>query len=69
MTLKYCLDSSALIDAWDELYIPEVFPGLYEVLKDSLPSKCCLIDKIYEEIRPSPSWSKKKSRKEASENN
>ena len=46
----YCLDSSAVFDAWMVLYKPNVFPGLYEELATKLQSQGCLIDAIYDEI-------------------
>ncbi|MBN1817672.1 MAG: DUF4411 family protein [Sedimentisphaerales bacterium] len=32
--MKYCIDTSSLIDAWVRWYSPEVFPGLWKKVDD-----------------------------------
>lgn len=35
---KYCFDTSALLDAWNRNYPPDVFPQLWATLEDSIKS-------------------------------
>lgn len=37
-TLPYCIDSSALIAAWDERYPPDIFPGFWQLFETMLNS-------------------------------
>ena len=47
----YCLDASALIEAWGSVYPPAVFPTLWQQLKRH-KDKLTIIKPILDEIKP-----------------
>ncbi len=47
----YCLDASALIEAWGSVYPPAVFPTLWQQLKRH-KDKLTIIEPILDEIKP-----------------
>ena len=64
---RYCVDASALIDSWNETYMPAVFPGLWEQLarhKESLT----IIRPIWDEMGDVPPKKTNPSEKQREQN-
>jgi hypothetical protein len=60
----YCLDTSALIDAWERYYPVDVFPGVWNVVDELMQSGSIVMsDEVFKEIRRKSDgvylWSKK----------
>jgi hypothetical protein len=59
----YCMDTSALIAAWDERYPPENFPQFWERVNDALMSGLmvvpeCVIDELMKKSKDLAAWIK-----------
>ena len=52
MILVYCLDTSALIEAWVRLYSPDVFPTYWVKLEGAIQRKILIsVDNVLDEIK------------------
>ena len=50
--IRYCIDTSAVIDLWTRHYPCKRFPRLYKELAVKLHYQACIIDVIYAELFP-----------------
>ena len=64
--MKYCMDASAFIWAWNGVYTPKVFPGVWRELAEA-KKHMVLIKPIFDEIDPVSSADKNLSKEQREE--